>query len=63
MNISGNEHNFPPCCRESNLCTTAFDWTHVLEGCAFDLNRQASSPPTLRDGKMQQKEKGCKSGD
>lgn len=62
MNTSRNQLNFPPCCRESNLYTATFDWTHVPEDCAFDLNRQ-SSPLTLRDGKMQQKEKEYKNGD
>lgn len=61
-NISRNQHNFPPYCTESNL-STAFNWTHVIEDCAFGLSRQSSFPPTPRDGKMVQREKEWKNRD
>lgn len=57
------QHNFPPYCRESNLSTTAFNWTHVLGDGAFGLNRRSSFSPTQRDGKMVQREKECKNRD
>lgn len=63
MNISRKEHNFPPYCTESNLSTAVFNWTHVIEDCAFGLSRQSSFPPTLRDGKMVQREKEWKNRD
>lgn len=45
------QNNFPPYCTESNLSTPAFNWTHVIEDCAFSISGQFSFPPTLRDGK------------
>lgn len=63
MNISRNQHNFPPYCTESNLSAAAFNWTHVIEDCACGLSRQSSFPPTPRDGKMIQREKEWKNRD
>lgn len=63
MDISRNQHNFPPYCTESNLSTPAFNWTHVIEDCAFGLSRQSSFPPTPRDGKMVEGEKEWKNRD
>lgn len=55
-NIGRAQHNFPPYCTESNLSTPAFNWTHVIEDCAFGISGESSFPPTPRDGKTAPRE-------